>query len=252
VHEVLQDSAAQAEKIRRRFDFMFHEFKSTVGTVSDPLESISALNEFLFVSKKFMACDDAGSGPDELLMGRVLESRRGSSIPIAVIYREMAQRAGLPAIEFVNFPGHSFVKMLYRHQLMFFDPAENGRLLSVADLQEKLSGKYGKDVFLNASFLETPNDLHVISRLLAKLKNVYFDARDWPKLLAVLDMIIAMSPARKAEYKERGLLLYQIGLKEEAKFDLEFFVSSSRPSEETERIHRVLQHLNNPAVTPLF
>ena len=57
-----------------------------------------------------------------------------------------------------------------------------------------------------------------------KLKTVYFESRDWQKLLAVLDFLVLLHPLRMSEYKERGLLLYQLGYLEEAHTDLHYFI----------------------------
>jgi regulator of sirC expression with transglutaminase-like and TPR domain len=250
IQEILSDLKVPAARSAKRLNFLVHEFKATVPRGEDGLETICALNDFMFKTKSF-ECVGETLEPDDVFPGKVLEKRCGSGIALSLLYREMLQNLGLTTAEFVNFPGHYLVKVLYRHQLLFLDPADGGRLLKVSDLQAKLSRRFGRNTLLSGTLLETPSENEFITRFLTKLKTVYFEQRDWRRLLAVLDLIVLLHPLRMSEYKERGLLLYQLGFLEEAQMDLHYFIVKSRPSAEIEKLRRLISHLQDPK-SPLF
>jgi regulator of sirC expression with transglutaminase-like and TPR domain len=240
--EILGLGIHSAGKVSRRLDFFYHEFQARY-----PL-----LNSFLYIEEGFKVLTEDKCGVDDYFIGKVLETRMSSPLAFAIIYRELAQRLNLVPVNFVNFPGLSLIKILYNHQLLFIDPSNGGALLSISDLQTKLYKKYGQSVVLSSSFLETPSDNHVANRLLTKLKNLYFDSRKWDHLLGVLDLLVWLNPSKIHELKERGLLLYQLGLYNEAKTDLSRFVTQARPSQETEKLRQLVTHLDNPGVIPLY
>jgi regulator of sirC expression with transglutaminase-like and TPR domain len=248
-HEILERKQATAQKTNKRIDFLVHEFASTNPHFNDTIEGISALNDFLFTKKQFKRTVE--TTPESLFISKLLENREGHALTLAFLYRELSHRAGLAPINFVNFPGHFFVKILYRHQLLFLDPSDQGKLLSVAELQKKLSQKLGKSVVLNGVFLETPSEAQMMVRFLTMLKGMYLDGRQWTSLLAVLDMLIETNPLRINEYKERGLLLYQMGHFSDAHTDLTLFVNKSPPSPEVEKLRSFVRHLKSPPVHPL-
>jgi regulator of sirC expression with transglutaminase-like and TPR domain len=250
--EVLGTKSGAYSRVHRRLDFLFHDFKSKHSDITDGLEAISVLNDYLFDDQEFKIFSDDSCTIKKFFFGSLLENRVGSALSFSILYRELAGRLGLVPVNHVNFPGLSLIKIFYNHQLLFIDPAEEGRLLTVSDLQGKLFSRYGKNVVLSGSFLETPTENHVVNRLLTKLKNIYFDLRLWEYLLGTLDLLVWLNPTKLHELKERGLLLYQLGYHQDAKIDLATFVSQARPSIETDKLRRLVNHLENPNVRPLY
>ncbi len=250
--EILSRGHHLASRSAKRIDFLLHEFQARNPGLADGLEAISALNDYLFEDYGFVVTTEDKCTLDDYFIGKVLETRISSPLVFSIIYCEMAQRLNLVPINYVNFPTNSLVKILYNHQLLFVDPAEKGHLLSVSDLQNRLFRRYGQSVILNSSFLETPSESHIAHRLLTKLKNMYFDLRAWESLLAVLDVLVWLSPAKMHELKERGLLLYQLGHYTDARKDLNRFVTYARPSAETEKLRQLVTYLENPKITPLY
>ncbi len=251
IQDMLSLGELSSARSKRRLDFLFHEFVATAHPSGDVLEAISALNDFLFKTKYFECVDDGDAKAEDYFPGRTIESLRGAQHSLGLLYRELIQRLQMVDAQFINFPGACLVKVLYKNQLLFLDPGEQGRLLSVADLQRRLSRRYGKNTFLTGSYLETPSEVQMATRFLVKLKSIYFHERQWNLLMGVLDLLLALNPGRIGEYKERGLLLYQLGLLEEARDDLRYFISKSHPSVETAEIRRLVKEISGPHITPV-
>lgn len=250
--EILTARVKKASQTKRRLDFLLHEFKSEITNVQEPAAVISALNDFLFIKKNISGSGLEAKTDNELWVNSICETRKGQPISLALAYRYLASRSQTCPVNLINMPGFYFVKILYRNQLVFLDPSSGGRELSVSELQKKLSERFGKNMALNGLFLETPTEIQTITRFLIKLKAIYLENRQWPQLVACLDMLIAANPSKISEYRERGMLLYQLGSKSEAGKDLEVFVRKSRPSIEVEKVKNILACLNSPNVTPLF
>jgi regulator of sirC expression with transglutaminase-like and TPR domain len=242
--EILSEGILQASKTQRRLNFLLHELISVTS---------AALNNFLFRNKQFKSSSsDAQEHAPQLFVGKTLEAREGHPLIMSLIYRDLARRFQKAPINLMNFPGFFFIKVLYQHQLLFLDPGDGGRVLATTELQEKLAHKFGKTITLNGVFLETPSEIQTITRYLSKLKNIYSLSRNWRLLLTTLDMLIATNPHRIGEYRERGMLLYQLGAYAEALRDLNLFIEKSAPSPEVEKIKNFLGHAQHPNVTPIF
>lgn len=249
IQDFLTSQVGGTPKIIRRMDFLFHDFMAVKARPEDVLEGLANINDYLFKEKSFRCVTEPPS-VDHYFIGKALENRVGAPLTVALIYRDLAQRIQCP-VEFVNFPGHTIVKLLYESQLLFLDPAQGGKVVSVSELQKKLAQKFGKSIFLKSPFLETPSELHLVNHLLAKLKSIYFDAQRWTEVLGVLDALLLFNPERVGERKERGLLLYQLGLFDEAYDDLTFFINRAAPSAELEKLKSFVSHMKNPEITPL-
>jgi len=81
----------------------------------------------------------------------------GHALPMALVYRDLARRIQTAPVNLINIPGFFFIKILYRNQLFFLDPCQEGKILSISDLQKKISYRFDKNITLNSAFLETPN-----------------------------------------------------------------------------------------------
>ena len=68
-----------------------------------------ALNEYLFSELRFAGNDAHYEDPRNSFLNEVLDRRTGIPITLAVVYMEVARRAGLH-VEGINFPGHFLVR----------------------------------------------------------------------------------------------------------------------------------------------
>lgn len=71
---------------------------------------IAALNAYLFEDERFAGNDAQYDDPRNSFLNEVLDRRTGIPITLALVYMEVARRAGIDA-EGVNFPGHFLVRV---------------------------------------------------------------------------------------------------------------------------------------------
>ena len=100
----------------------------------DRYARIKALNEYLFDELQFTGNIEHYTDPRNSFLNEVLDRRTGIPITLAVVYMEVARRAGLE-VEGINFPGHFLLRCPSRPGLRFsedliIDAFHDGAMLS--------------------------------------------------------------------------------------------------------------------------
>ncbi len=221
VQRVLADIDRLAEKLKRRVP------ADAVG-----VQKLRWLNRYFFQELGFAGNVNDYYAADNSYLHRVLETRRGIPITLAVLYVEFATQIGLTA-RGVSFPGHFLVKLRMQSAQqqgeVVIDPF-TGQSLSRDDLDELLApykrnrGLHGPfDVPLGL-FLQASPPRDVLARMLRNLKEVHRNARDLPQLLKVLQRLVVLLPTDWAERRDRGLVCAELGLEQTAAADLRAYL----------------------------
>src|SRR5262245_35017005 len=70
---------------------------------------LSALNEYLFKEQRFVGNDVQFEDPRNSFLNEVLDRRTGIPVTLALVYMEVARRAGV-VVEGINMPGHFLIR----------------------------------------------------------------------------------------------------------------------------------------------
>jgi regulator of sirC expression with transglutaminase-like and TPR domain len=195
-----------------------------------PLQRLRLLNPYFFQELGFAGNVNDYYDPRNSLLPAVLETRRGIPITLALLYIEVAQRAGLQA-EGVCFPGHFLVKLTLPNGEVVIDPF-SGQSLTREDLDERLApfrrqfegtGARAAAASL-ASWLQPASAREILARLLRNLKEVHRSADDMPRLAAVLQRLVILLPAAASERRELALVLARLGRHSEAARELAVYL----------------------------
>ena len=99
-------------------------------------DAIRVLNEYLYDDQRFTGNRDQYDDPRNSFLNEVLDRRTGIPITLAVVYLEVARRAGVQ-VTGVNFPGHFLLRapdeharLHYSGDFVIVDPFHGGALLS--------------------------------------------------------------------------------------------------------------------------
>jgi regulator of sirC expression with transglutaminase-like and TPR domain len=195
-----------------------------------PLQRLRLLNPYFFHELGFAGNVNDYYDPANSLVPQVLATRRGIPITLALLYMEMAQRAGLQAAG-VCFPGHFLVKLSLpsagRMVEVVIDPY-SGQSLTREDLEERLlpfrrqlhsQGADAAEMTLG-SWLQPATARDILTRLLRNLKEVHRSANDLPRLAAVLRRLVIVQPLLGAERRELAVVLARLGRHAEAADEL--------------------------------
>ena len=199
-----------------------------LATDSGPVQKLRILNQFFFQDLGFAGNVNDFYDPDNSFIHRLLQSRRGIPIALAVLWMELAQGLGL-AVRGVGFPGHFLVKVNLPMGQVVIDPL-SGKSLSREELSERLEPYRKRSGLVDE--LETPLGLYlqtaplrdIIARMLRNLKDIHKSQNDWERLLAVQERLVVLLPESWAEYRDRGLAHAELGHTEQALADLECYL----------------------------
>jgi regulator of sirC expression with transglutaminase-like and TPR domain len=194
---------------------------------------IDAINRYLFGELGFSGNRDQYDDPRNSCLNEVMDRRKGIPITMAIIYIEVARRAGLRA-EGINFPGHFLVKVLQDLHTdnpgdgIIVDPFHGGAILNEADCRQLLQRHVGDQAAFEPSLLARATRRQILVRMLLNLKRLYVRMHSFPQARATTDALLALQPASLADLRDRGLLAYHMNDFAQALKDLEEYLKLAR------------------------
>jgi regulator of sirC expression with transglutaminase-like and TPR domain len=221
-------------------DALAVKLKNRIAADTAPLQRLRLLNRYFFQELGFAGNVNDYYAPENSYLHRVLDSRRGIPITLALIYIEIAQQIGLEA-RGVSFPGHFLIKLKMPQGEVVIDPF-NGRSLSRDDLEERIEpyrrrhGLVGDAEVPLGLFLQTATPRAVVARMLRNLKEIHRGAEEWPALLAVMQRLVILLPDDWDERRDRGLVRAELGDDEGAVQDLAAYVEHSPGADDVRAI----------------
>lgn len=219
------------QDVLARIDTLAQRLRRRIPADAVPLQRLRWLNRFFFQELGFAGNVNHYHDPANSYLHRVLETRRGIPISLAVLYVELATQIGLTASG-VSFPGHFLVKMRMARGEVVIDPF-SGQSLSREELDERLA-PYKRLRGLPADF-ETPLGLFlqaasardVLVRMLRNLKQIHRGKGDAARLLAVQQRLVILLPHVWEEHRDRGFAHADLGHDEAAALDLSAYLENS-------------------------
>ncbi len=194
------------------------------------LGNVVALNEFLFEHEKFSGNEDEYDDPRNSFLNDVLDRKKGIPITLSLVYMELARRHGLP-VSGVSFPGHFLVKYATGSGEIIIDPFNKGALLSRQDCEERLKSNFGDEAEFRPEFLAAASNKQILSRMLNNLKGSFFRRRNFPRVLAMIELGQSIDPGSREELRDRGMVYLLMGRYPEARADLTACASLSPPDD---------------------
>ncbi len=167
--------------------------------------AIDILNAYLFDEEGFTGNRERYDDPSNSFLNEVLERRTGIPITLALVYMEVARRAGVQ-IEGVNFPGH----FLMRLTPLILDPFHRGARLSEHDCRRLLQRHVGDEAAFDPGLLAPATKPQMLTRMLLNLKRIYVRLHSFPQARNVTELLLAVDPPALAELRDRGLLAYHM------------------------------------------
>jgi regulator of sirC expression with transglutaminase-like and TPR domain len=193
-------------------------------------EAIGVLNEYLYDEQRFTGNRQHYDDPRNSFLNEVLNRRTGIPISLAVVYLEVARRAGV-RVTGVNFPGHFLLRatdadarLHHGGDFVIVDPFHGGAVLSEIDCREMLRQHVGEEAAFDRDLLEPATRHEIVVRMLVNLKRLYVRMRSFPQARFVADLLLAVNPSAISELRDRGLLAYHLQDFSAALRDLEAYL----------------------------
>jgi regulator of sirC expression with transglutaminase-like and TPR domain len=224
----------------------------------DRYAKVMALNDYLFGEMRFVGNELQYEDPRNSCLNQVLDRRTGIPITLALLYMEVARRAGVP-VEGVNFPGHFLLRCPARRGLRYsedliIDAFHGGALLS-RDLLRRRAGaardedageEYDSGVF-ESRLLPHATKPQILARMLLNLKGIYVRMLSFPQARDIASLLVAVDPSATNELRDRGLLAYHLKDFSGALRDLQAYLrltsSAKVDAEQREEHEQIWEHV---------
>lgn len=241
------DPQLDTQAVLAEIDGLAERLKRRIPADAVPVQRLRWLNRFFFQELGFAGNVNDYYDPANSYLHRVLDTRRGIPITLAVLYIELATQVGLTA-RGVSFPGHFLVKLKMPQGEVVIDPF-TGHSLSREELDELLQpykrnrGLLGEFDAPLGLFLQAAPPRDVVARILRNLKEIHRTTEDWPRLVSVLNRLVILLPQAWDERRDRGLAFAELGRDQDAVRDLRAYLEHADDARDREAIELRLAEL---------
>jgi regulator of sirC expression with transglutaminase-like and TPR domain len=210
------------DRHRATLDALGDGARARVAGADSDEAKLRALIQYVAREQRFAGNQDDYYDRRNSFLNEVLDRRTGIPITLALVYIEVARRAGL-VVHGIGFPGHFLAKYEGQSELVF-DPFF-GLLLSEEQCAKRLQAVMGKETPFDRSYLRRATPREIVVRMLRNLKQVFLQAREFEPALACSERILLVQPELPPELRDRGLLYHQLECYSAAQADLERFLA---------------------------
>ena len=202
-------------------DRMGEEASARLRAVASQDDALQAFNEYFYDELGFTGNREQYDDPRNSFLNEVLDRRTGIPISLAVVYMEVARRAGMK-IAGINFPGHFLIRAAAgrahadgtrqadSQDFHILDPFHGGARLSETDCRELLRQHVGDAAAFDETLLEPATRHDMVVRMLVNLKRLYVRMRSFPQARFTSDLLLSVDPTAITELRDRGLLAYHL------------------------------------------
>src|SRR5436309_15717215 len=174
---------------------------------ADRYAQVMALNDYLFDEMRFVGNQEQYEDPRNSFLNEVLDRRTGIPITLALLYMEVARRAGLH-VEGINFPGHFLLRCPSRpgppySEDLIIDAFHGGALLSKEACRDRLrhiietedGGEEEKYALFEARLFVHATKPQILARMLLNLKQTYVKMHSFPQARDATELMLALNPS---------------------------------------------------------
>jgi regulator of sirC expression with transglutaminase-like and TPR domain len=244
VEPQLDLAGAQAE-----VDILAARLQRRLAEDASSVHKLRLLNHFFYHELGFAGNLNDFYDPDNSYLHRVLSTRRGIPISLAVLYMEMAQQIGLN-VKGISFPGHFLMKLSIQAGEIVLDPM-NGISLSREDLEDRLEPFFEQQDYPTpvplAHYLQPAQPREILVRMLRNLKALFLEQSLWQRLLDVQQRLVILLPDDITERRDRGLAYANLECPQAALQDLESYLAERPQAPDAAMLRERLPELREAA-----
>lgn len=209
------------------------------------IPKLRLLNHFFYQELGFAGNVNDYYDPDNSYLNKVLISRKGIPISLAVIYMELAQQIGLQ-VKGISFPGHFLMKVPVKSGDIIIDPF-NGASLSREEIEQRLepyinSEKEHSELSLTR-LLADAEPREILVRMLRNLKALFAEHPDWQQFLNVQKRLMILLPDDMNERRDRGLAYAHLDCPQAALQDIEAYIAAHPNAKDGSKLRSLLPDL---------
>jgi regulator of sirC expression with transglutaminase-like and TPR domain len=246
---IAQDSEPELDLTAQQIevDTLAAKLRRRLPADASHVQKLRMLNHFFYHELGFAGNLNDYYDPDNSYLHRVITTRRGIPISLAVVYMELGQQIGLD-VKGISFPGHFLMKLSVQSGDIILDPF-NGTSLSREELEERLEPyfiqqNYRADIPL-ATYLQDAHPREILVRMLRNLKVLFSEQLQWQRVLGVQQRLVILLPDEIIERRDRGLAYAHLECPQAALQDLEAYLAERPYASDAKTIQSKLAELRN-------
>jgi regulator of sirC expression with transglutaminase-like and TPR domain len=246
---IAQDSEPELDLTAQQIevDTLAAKLRRRLPADASHVQKLRMLNHFFYHELGFAGNLNDYYDPDNSYLHRVITTRRGIPISLAVVYMELGQQIGLD-VKGISFPGHFLMKLSVQSGDIILDPF-NGTSLSREELEERLEPyfiqqNYRADIPL-ATYLQDAHPREILVRMLRNLKALFSEQLQWQRVLGVQQRLVILLPDEIIERRDRGLAYAHLECPQAALQDLEAYLAERPYASDAKAIQSKLADLRN-------
>lgn len=156
-------------EVGRTLDQIAQSLKTRLDPADSSEQTVEKLSHFIFNEKAFKGNQSDYFNPDNSYLDRVLETKLGIPITLSLVCILVGKRLNLP-IHGVGLPCHFIARLDHPDGPVFFDPFNNGRIMSRQSCVELVEG-FGLQ--FEEKFLDVTPSREILVRMLHNLVTVF-------------------------------------------------------------------------------
>lgn len=235
----------------RRLAKLTERARIQIDTEQSPANIAEQLCHLLYRQVGFSGNSKDYYNPDNSYLNRVLETRRGIPISLALVYIGVAEALGL-RIEGLGFPGHFLLKLSVGEgtnkekdpsaKPVIIDPFA-GQVLSINDCKDLLAVASGNTLPFKPEFLNRVSNRDILRRMLGNLKAIYMNKSDYVQALSLCDRLLLLDKDSLQDRIDRAGVLEKLECYEPAAKDLEQLLSLKPAMQGAQALERKITEL---------
>ncbi|OGB24765.1 MAG: transglutaminase [Burkholderiales bacterium RIFCSPLOWO2_02_FULL_57_36] len=246
---IAQDSEPELDLTAQQIevDMLAAKLQRRLPADMSHVQKLRMLNHFFYHELGFAGNLNDYYDPDNSYLHRVITTRRGIPISLAVVYMELAQQIGLD-VKGISFPGHFLMKLSVQSGDIILDPF-NGTSLSREELEERLEPFFAQQTYHTdiplATYLQDAHPREILVRMLRNLKALFIEHPHWQRVLGVQQRLVILLPDEIIERRDRGLAYANLECPQAALQDLEAYLAERPYASDAETIRGKLTELRD-------
>ena len=239
------------EESYRRLEKLGDRARAQIDTAQSLDDIANKLCRLLYRQVGFCGDSKDYYNPDNSYIDRVLETRQGIPISLALVYISVGEALGL-RIDGVGFPAHFLLKLSHSDSSLtrqsdqtegvLIDPFA-GQVLSVDDCKDLLAVSSDNSMPFKPEYLQTIGKRAILRRMLGNLKGIYLSKKDYVEALSLCDRLLLLDKDAIQDRIDRAGVLEKLECYEPAAQDLEQLLKSQPSMPGTQALERKISEL---------
>lgn len=238
------DDAADVAECGAMLDAMAFEIRSRVrGT--QPQARLAHLHEHLFVELGYLGNSLNYHDSKNSFLPTVVEGRRGLPITLSLVYKLVADRIGLN-VHGIGLPGHFCAGVaLDDGTTMIVDCFAGGRLLTLADAEQRARDTYGPQFEWSDGLLRPVTHRHWLTRMMQNLLHTFGERDQMTDVGAMLELELLLWPEQSHLQRDLALVLARVGHTEPALGWLTHYLDANPHDPQRDDLEQLLSVLSH-------